>query len=69
MLKFTFCPTFTIFSFIFVITLVDIIVFITSLIATGVKGERMNSENFLGPSTDVLVLFGSNYPYKIKYEY
>ena len=37
MLKFTFCPTFSIFSFIFFITMIDVLVYMTTLIVTWSK--------------------------------
>jgi len=67
MLKFTFCPTFTIFSFIFFITIVEILVYITTLIATWVKGNGMDSNYFLGPEQIILKNFGANYPYALRY--
>ena len=66
MLKFTFCPTFTVYSFIFFVTLLDIIIYIATLIATGADGESLGDE-FLGPSTEVLDQFGAKNPFKMRY--
>lgn len=63
MLKFTFCPTFTIFSFIFFITLIDVLVYITTLIANTAKSYPLDDSNFLGPSIITLNTFGSNNPW------
>jgi membrane associated rhomboid family serine protease len=67
MLKFTFCPTFSIVSFIFFITIVDIIVYIATLIGTGVSGQYLDSQNFLGPSGKTLDNFGEKNGYKMRY--
>eukprot|EP00347_Sterkiella_histriomuscorum_P024243 403331813 len=68
MLKFTFCPSFTIFSFIFFITLIDVLIYITTLIATGAKGYPLDNDNFLGPSVITLNQFGSNNPFRMRYD-
>jgi hypothetical protein len=34
MLKFTFCPTFSVFSFVFFITMIDVLVYITTLVVS-----------------------------------
>jgi len=68
MLKFTFCPTFTIFSFIFFITMIDVLIYLTTLIATLAKKYPMDSNNFLGPSLIILNDFGCNNPYRMRYE-
>lgn len=62
MLKFTFCPTFTIKSFIFFITLIDYIVFLITVILT-VMNYSLDPLNFLGPSWIVLTDFGAKIPY------
>ena len=70
MLKFTFCPTFTIVSFIFFITLLEILVYITTLIATGAKGYDLDSKSFLGPNViPILDDFGMRNSAKIKCRY
>jgi hypothetical protein len=67
MLKFTFCPTFTIISFIFFITMIDVVVYITTLIVTWATPEyQMSTLSFLGPSGTVLDNFGMKIPYKEK---
>jgi len=63
MLKFTFCPSFTIFSFIFFITIIDVLIYITTLIANTAKGYSLDYDNFLGPSVSILNKFGSNNPW------
>ena len=65
MLKLTFCPTFTILSFIFFITMIDIIMYILTLIFTFAYGDSLSYYAFLGPSCEVLDDFGDKYPYKI----
>jgi len=42
MLKFTCCTTFTIYSFIFFITMIEILIFIVTLIWTGVNGDGLS---------------------------
>lgn len=60
MLKFTFCPKFTIFSFIFFITIIDVIVFLVTVIVsfTGSYGG-LNPLEFLGPDPFLLLNFGA----------
>jgi len=65
MLKFTFCPTFTVRSFIFFITIIDICMYVLTLIVTGAEGLPLNSANFLGPNTKVLRDFGAKNAYLI----
>jgi hypothetical protein len=66
MLKFTFCPTFTIVSFIFFITMIEVIIYITTLIVTFVQDKPLNYNQFLGPNSSVLESFGMKDSYKIK---
>ena len=49
MLKFTFCPTFTIKSFVFFIAIVNIIMYIVSLVWT-FKDYQLNQLYFMGPN-------------------
>lgn len=69
MLKFTFCPTFTIFSFIFFITLIDVLIYITTIIASLAKYHEFDYNNFLGPTMNTLNTFGSNNPHKMRYDF
>lgn len=46
--------------------MVDVLFYIATLTATGIKNESLDSKNFLGPSFDVLDIFGMKDPYKIK---
>lgn len=66
MLKFTCCPSFTIYSFIFFITMMDVIIYFTTIIVsyTG-KYNGLNNDQFLGPDVMVLDLFGSENPKKL----
>jgi len=48
MLKFTFCPTFTVASFIFFITLIDVLLFITLTVYTNSEGTGFSPDTFLG---------------------
>ena len=66
MLKFTCCPTFSIYSFIFFITMVDIIIYIVSLIVSFTNYGGFNQNQFLGPDVYCLDAFGAENPTKIK---
>lgn len=66
MLKFTCCPTFTIYSFIFFITMIEVIVYITTIIVSFTNGSGFNMGQFLGPDVTVLDTFGAEVPYKIR---
>mmetsp|Transcript_25194 Transcript_25194/g.18991 ORF Transcript_25194/g.18991 Transcript_25194/m.18991 type:complete len:265 (-) Transcript_25194:29-823(-) len=60
MLKFTFCPTFTVFSFVFFITCFDIFMYILTLCWTMFSSDQtLDSGSFLGPSYEVLINFGA----------
>ena len=65
MLKFTFCPTFTFKSFIFFVTIVDILVYIMTLcwtwFSTDPSYDHMNPSQFLGPNVWVLLKCGAKY--------
>ena len=70
MLKFTFCPTFSIFTFIFIITFLEILMYLITLCWTMFEsGESLDSSIFLGPSYDVLMKCGAKNDYKILYDY
>ena len=63
-LKLTCCPTFTIFSFIVLICLFDLIYFLTELaISSRVHGE------FLQPDSAALMKLGAKYPFNMKRGY
>lgn len=66
MLKFTCCPTFTVYSFIFFITMIDLIVYLVSIIVSFTNGDGFNNGQFLGPDVGVLDTFGAEVPWKIK---
>ena len=66
MLKFTCCPTFTVFSFIFFITMMDVIVYLVTLIVSETSGSGLNNGQFLGPDVTILDDFGAENPRKIK---
>lgn len=65
MLKFTCCPTFTVYSFIFFITMLEILIYFVTVILTAVNGDGLSSNYFLGPSGNVLDEFGAEDPRKI----
>lgn len=67
MVKFTFCPTFTVRSFIFFITLIDILIYIITLIVsfTGTYSGFGNYA-FLAPDLFVIKDFGGQVPFLIK---
>jgi membrane associated rhomboid family serine protease len=60
MLKFIFCPYFTMKSFIFVITIVDVIMYIITV------SYDYDTDNFLQPRTDTLITFGAKDPARMK---
>ena len=64
MLKLTCCPNFSVYSFIFYITMIDIIVYVVTVIISLTKG-RLSDTDFLGPTSDVLISFGAQVPPKI----
>jgi len=67
MVKFTFCPTFTVRSFIFFITIIDILMYIITLIVSGTGSYGgLGDYAFLGPSLKVIKDFGAQVPYLIK---
>ena len=68
MLKFTFCPTFTIKSFIFFISMVDIIMYIITLVIS-ISKYSLSTDSFLGPYIVVLNDFGGKNPYLMRYNY
>ena len=66
MLKLTCCPSFTIYSFIFFITMIDLAVYVTTLIVSFTGSyQGLNNDQFLGPDVMVLDLFGADNPKKI----
>ncbi len=68
-LKFACCPTFTVASFIFFITLVDILMYITTLIINIAEGYDFDFYNFLGPTSVILRDFGMKYAYGMQQNY
>ena len=68
MLKFTFCPTFTIKSFVFFIAIVNIIMYIVSLVWT-FTDYQLNQSYFMGPNLFVLKKLGMKIPYFMRYDY
>lgn len=53
-------------SFIFFITMIDIIMYLVTLIMTFAKGYSLDSNQFLGPSFFILDDFGGQRPCKIR---
>jgi hypothetical protein len=66
MLKFTCCPTFTVYSFIFFITVVDILFYIVTIVVSFTNYNGFNQGQFLGPDVNALDTFGAEVPYKIR---
>ena len=58
MLKFTFCPNFQFRSFIFFITIVDILIFVITDVVSLTRGG-FSKYSFLGPTIEVLSDFGA----------
>ena len=61
-----FCQNFTVWSFTFLNVLVQLIVFIASLIYTSTTDQGINDHWFLGNSLETLDKWGARMPYKIK---
>jgi membrane associated rhomboid family serine protease len=69
MLKFTCCPNFSVFSFIFYITVIDIIIYlVTVIISMASSSYSLNSSQFLGPDIKLLKSFGAQVPSDIRYQ-
>lgn len=64
MLKFTCCPTFTVYSFIFFVTMIEILIYLVTVVVSA-AGNGLNDGQFLGPDVMVLDEFGSENPRKI----
>eukprot|EP01017_Pseudomicrothorax_dubius_P030292 TRINITY_DN3766_c0_g1_i1.p1 TRINITY_DN3766_c0_g1~~TRINITY_DN3766_c0_g1_i1.p1 ORF type:complete len:302 (+),score=88.24 TRINITY_DN3766_c0_g1_i1:74-979(+) len=65
MIKYVCCPSFRIYSFMCIISLVDIVVFVLELLYRGIiKGNE-----FLRPSDEALLDFGGKYPYNMRYKF
>jgi len=62
----TFCPNFTIWSFTFLNVLIQLIIFIASVIFTSTTDQGINDHWFLGNSLETLEKWGMRMPYKIK---
>mmetsp|Transcript_7013 Transcript_7013/g.9215 ORF Transcript_7013/g.9215 Transcript_7013/m.9215 type:complete len:183 (-) Transcript_7013:369-917(-) len=69
MWKTTFCPTFNSKRFIFFIILINMAVYITTLLFTWFEGKSLNHFIFLGPSPKILQQFGACDPYQIRYHF
>jgi len=70
MWKFTFCPDFKTVSFTCFMCAFQLIIWITSLIFTGINtGMDLNNKVFLGPSTKLLDTWGAKNPYQIQQNY
>ena len=69
MIKFTCCPKFTVRSFIFFITVIDILVYITTVVVSFTGSYKgLEPSAFLGPNSEVIKDFGGQVPYLIKCE-
>ena len=70
MWKFAFCPTFTPYSFIFLIWVMNTIAYLVSLILTTTQSDRhMNDLVFLGPDLRTLNALGCLNPWEIHQNY
>lgn len=70
MWKSTFCPQFTLASFIFVIWVVNTLFYLITLFVTTIQSDReLNYYVFLGPDLRVLHAWGSLDYYEIRYNY
>ena len=62
----TFCPNFSIWSFTFLNVIIQLVIFIASLIFTSQTNQGINEHWFLGNSLETLEKWGMRMPYKIK---
>ena len=70
MWKFTFCPDFKTVSFTCFMCTFNLMIWITSLIFTGLdSGESLNGKVFLGPSAKLLDKWGAKNPYQMQQNY
>ena len=65
----TFCPNFTIWSFTFLNVVIQLLIWIASLIYTSQTTQGINDHWFLGNSLETLDNWGMRMPYKIKEDY
>eukprot|EP01017_Pseudomicrothorax_dubius_P036410 TRINITY_DN520_c0_g1_i14.p1 TRINITY_DN520_c0_g1~~TRINITY_DN520_c0_g1_i14.p1 ORF type:complete len:304 (-),score=48.91 TRINITY_DN520_c0_g1_i14:598-1509(-) len=65
MIKYVCCPSLTIYSFMFAITVIDIVIFLAELFYGGVNTQGA----FLEAKVSTLDAFGAKNPYKIRYDY
>ena len=66
----TFCPQFTMLSFIFMIWVLNTVMYIITLIMTAVRTDKdLNGFVFLGPDLEVLHAWGALDAYEIRYNY
>jgi len=65
MWKFTFCPQFKWMSFTFFMVNLNLLVWIITLVFSGINYGGMNQLVFLGPSPKLLDKFGAKNPYQM----
>jgi len=68
MWKFTFCPTFTPYSFVFLIWIINTLAYLVTLTMT-IFGNGLNPLVFLGPDLGILNDFGALNPYETRTNY
>ena len=68
MLKVTFCPNITMMSFVSIISIIDLIVFSITVVASIAQYGTLDPKNFLAPYGETFKQIDSN-PYEIKCEY
>ena len=70
MWKLTFCPQFTMLSFIFLIWVVNTVMYLLTLLTTWIRKDReLNRWVFLGPDLEVLHAWGALDAYQIRYNF
>lgn len=68
MLKYNMCPGLTIKYFVSVISIMEIITFLVTVVASFVEGYNLSPLTFLGPDWHSYRLF-DKYPYKIQHDF
>jgi len=66
MWKFAFCPTFSPYSFVFLIWCLNTVTYLASLIMTIFKYDELNPLVFLGPNLNILNQLGCLNPYETR---
>jgi rhomboid protease GluP len=66
MLQINLCPRFQVFSFTFLLTIINLVVFITTF---SMSTSDLDNDSFMGMSAKKLSSFGAKDPYRIRYDY